>query len=139
MNTRKKLFISCPMRGRSEEAIRHDMDRMHKLAEIVFDQELEVIQTHLKHDPPATVNKAIYYLGASIQKLAEADYFIGVDHCETARGCNAESHIARSYGIPSTYVCVREFMPDVAEMERHLFDNVYTGTCVAHTPMPVCD
>lgn len=31
MNTdKKKLYISCPMAGRSEEAIRHDMDRMHK-------------------------------------------------------------------------------------------------------------
>lgn len=24
--TKKKLYISCPMKGRTEEAIRHDMD-----------------------------------------------------------------------------------------------------------------
>lgn len=29
-NTKKKLYISCPMKGRTEEAIRHDMNRMHK-------------------------------------------------------------------------------------------------------------
>ena len=133
INAKKKLYISCPMKGRTEEAIRHDMDRMHKMAEIVFDQELEVIPTYVEHDPPETGNKAIWCLGESIKKMAEADYFIGVEHCETARGCNVEAHVARSYGIPSTYVCVREFMPDVAEMERHRFDN-----CAVHAPTPVC-
>lgn len=132
---KKKLYISCPRAGRTEEAIRHDMNRMHKMAEIMFDQELEVIPTYVKHDPPETGNKAIWCLGESIKKMAEADYFIGVEHCETARGCNVEAHIARSYGIPGTYVCVREFMPDVAEMERHRFDNIPVTT-TAH--MPVC-
>lgn len=132
-NTKKKLFISCPMKGRTEEAIRHDMDRMHKMAEIVFDQELEVIHTVIENDPPKGVNWPIWYLGESIKKMAEADYFIGVDHCEIAHGCNVETHIARSHGIPSTYVSVREFMPDVYEMERHRFDN-----CVVHAPAPVC-
>ena len=61
--TKKKLYISCPMKDRTEEAIRHDMDRMHKMAEIVFDQELEVIPTYVKHDPPETGNKAIWCLG----------------------------------------------------------------------------
>ena len=134
MNTdKKKLFISCPMAGRSEAAIRHDMDRMHKMAEIVFDQELEVIPTIIEDDPPEGVNWPIWYLGESIKRMAEADYFIGVEHCETARGCNVESPVARSYGIPSPFVCVREFMPDVAEMERHRFDN-----CAVHAPMSVC-
>lgn len=134
MNTdKKKLYISCPMKGRTEDAIRHDMDRMHKMAEIVFDQELEVIHSVVENDPPEGVNWPIWYLGESIKKMAEADYFIGVEHCETARGCNVETHVARSYGIPSTFVCVREFMPDVAEMERHRFDN-----CMAHTHAPVC-
>lgn len=52
MNTKKKLFISCPMKGRTEEDIRHDMNRMHKMAEIVFDQELEVIPSYIENDPP---------------------------------------------------------------------------------------
>ena len=132
-NHKKKLYISCPMKGRTEEAIRHDMDRMHKMAEIVFDQELEVIPSVIENDPPEGVNWPIWYLGESIKNMSEADYFIGVEHCETARGCNVEAHVARSYGIPSTFVRVREFMPDVAEMERHRFDN-----CMVHAHMPVC-
>lgn len=33
----KKLFISCPMHGRTKEAIEKSMDKMHKIAEIYFD------------------------------------------------------------------------------------------------------
>lgn len=42
----KKLFISCPMKGRTEENIRKSMEKMHKIAEAVFEQELEVIPLH---------------------------------------------------------------------------------------------
>ena len=121
MNTKKKLYISCPMKGRTEEDIRHDMDRMHKMAEIVFDQELEVIPTYVKHDPPETGNKAIWYLGESIKKMSEADYFIGVTGAYGARGCRVEAETAAAYEIPSFFVEAHQFMPDVNEqwVERH--------------------
>ena len=140
-NPKKKLYISCPMKGRTEEAIRHDMDRMHKMAEIVFDQELEVIPTYIEHDPPETGNKAIWCLGESIKKMSEADYFIGVRWCESAPGCDIEARVAGNYGIPCTFVEVVEFMPDVAEMERKAYMNGISAECctgVAHAPMPVC-
>lgn len=35
----KKLFISCPMRKRSEEDIRKTFDKLHRIAEAVFDKE----------------------------------------------------------------------------------------------------
>lgn len=118
MNTRKKLFISCPMRGRSEDAIRRDMERMHKMAEIIFDQELEVIPTYIEHDPPETSNKAIWCLGESIKKMAEADYFIGVRFLENFRGCDIESRVACAYNIPCTFVDADEFMPAVNALFR---------------------
>lgn len=129
MNTRKKLFISCPMKGRTEEAIRHDMDRMHKMAEIVFDQELEVIPTYIKHDPPETGNKAIWCLGESIKKMADADYFIGVTGAYSARGCRVEAEAACAYEIPSFFVEARQFMPEVNEqrVQRHAAHE-YTAT-----------
>ena len=127
-NAKKKLYISCPMKGRTEEAIRHDMDRMHKMAEIVFDQELEVIPTYVKHDPPETGNKAIYCLGESIKNMSEADYFIGT-HADGFSGCDVEGHVARAYGIPCTYLSREALMPDVIELERN-HANRYA--------MPVC-
>ena len=43
----KKIFISCPMKGRTEENIRKSMEKMHKIAEEIFEQELEVIPSYM--------------------------------------------------------------------------------------------
>ena len=137
-NPKKKLFISCPMRGRTEEAIRHDMDRMHKLAEIVFDQELEVIPTYIEDDDiPETGNKAIWCLGESIKKMSEADYFIGVRWGEGARGCRVENEVTAAYNIPSTFVDADEFMPEVNTLRR--MEQADPGCCTGKTcaPMPL--
>lgn len=114
----KKLFISCPMKGRTEENIRKSIEKMHKIAEIVFEQELEVIPTYINDNPPQDSHQAIWYLGKSIQLLAEADFFIGVEYTDFFFGCRIESEVARDYGIRSTYISVREYMPDAIEVER---------------------
>ena len=54
----KKLFISAPMKGRTEAQIRATMEQMHHIAEAVFGEELEVIQTYISDDPPADANQA---------------------------------------------------------------------------------
>ena len=114
---KKKLFISCPMKGRTEENIRKSIEKMHKIAEIVFEQELEVIPSYTENKPPENNNQAVWYLGKSIQLLAEADFFIGVEYTDFFFGCRIESEIARDYGIKSTYINVREIMPDAIEVE----------------------
>lgn len=115
----KKLFISCPMKGRTKENIKKSMERMHKIAEIVFDQELEAIDTYIEDVPATDVrHSSIWYLGESIKMLAEADYFIGVDYTEVFSGCNVEREVARRYGISSTDVKIYEMMPDAAEVEK---------------------
>jgi hypothetical protein len=48
----EKLFISCPMRARTAEQIHATMDRMHKIAEAIFGEELEVIPTYFEGTPP---------------------------------------------------------------------------------------
>lgn len=73
----KKLFISCPMKDRTEAQIRGTMTQMHNIAEAVFGEELDVIQTYIP-DPPSGTNQALWYLGESIKMLSEADYFIGI-------------------------------------------------------------
>ena len=128
----KKLFISCPMKGRTEENIRKSMEKMHKIAEIVFDQELEVIPTYIEDNPPENGNQAIWYLGKSIQLLAEADFFIGIEWTDFFKGCSAERNIARDYGIRSTYVNIHELMPDACEVERQYWNSI-EKTC-GHSP-----
>lgn len=93
----KKLFISCPMRNRTEYAIKASMEQMHRIAEAVFGEELEVIPTYFEGDPPENSNQALWYLGESIKKMSEANYFIG---------------------IPSYIVNVSFIAPDVIEQKR---------------------
>ena len=98
----KKLFISCPMKGRTEENIRKSMEKMHKIAEEIFEQELEVIPSYIEDYPPKDSREAIWYLGESIKLMSQADYFIGPTLInDKYPGCLVEQEIAVRYAIPS--------------------------------------
>lgn len=108
----EKLFISCPMRARTAEQIHATMDQMHKIAEAIFDEELEVI-------PPEKTNDRLWYLGKSIEKMSEADCFIGIfDDQKDYDGCIIENHVAKLYGVPQYLVNIAYVAPDI--MERRL-------------------
>lgn len=112
----KKLFISAPMKGRTEAQIRATMEQMHHIAEAVFGEELEVIQTYISDDLPADANQAVWYLGESIKKMADADYFIGIyDEEKAFRGCAIEKLAAKTYGIPSYTINLNYVARDVVE------------------------
>lgn len=109
----KKLFVSVPMNGRTEEAIRHSIEEMHKIAEIAFGEKLEVIDRYFESDDMAVKHWPIYYLGKSIQAMANADYFIGIeswyDEIYPCRGCDTERIVARYYDIPSILINARDY------------------------------
>lgn len=113
----KKLFISCPMRGRTEENIRKSLQKMHKIAEAVWEQELEVIPSYIEDKPPESAKQALLYLGKSIQKLSEADYFIGIEYTNLFHGCDIERDAAFNYGIPRFLIPIKEAAPDAYERE----------------------
>ena len=126
----KKLFISCPMKGRTEENIKKSMKRMHKIAEIVFDQNLEVIPTLIYETPPEGLkNDSLWYLGESIKRMAEADFFIGVEWGDRFKGCNAEQSIALDYGIKCTFVDYKNLMPDIVELENQYYQTEVPVNC----------
>ena len=111
----KKLFISCPMKGRSEESIMNMMDKMHKIAEIIFNQPLERVKSHRDYDEPVGANHSIYCLGQSISLLAEADYFIGIgfgSSREIYNGCIVERNVAELYDIPMYLIDEWEMLMD---------------------------
>ena len=96
----KKLFISCPMNGLTDEMIKANREKMHKIAEIVFDQELEVIPSYISQDPPEGAMAPMWYLGRSIQMMSEADYYIGVNMpYGYSNGCVIENDVAVTYGL----------------------------------------
>ena len=111
----KKLFISCPMNGRTTEAIVKSMEVMKQVAEIMWEEELEFIQTYIEEDAPEGVNAGLWYLSKSIEKLAEADYFIGCSNVDVISGegeftgCEIERHAAIGYGIPNICINCRDF------------------------------
>lgn len=91
----KKLFISVPMKGRTEEQIKASMDKMHKIAEAVFGEQLEVIDSFIEGSEYN--GKPIACLGESIKRMQEADYFIGPSDAWDHRGCWFESEVVRRY------------------------------------------
>lgn len=122
--SKKKLFISCPMKGRTEENIKNTMNRLHKLAEVVFDQELEVIQSYIPGNAPDAANRPVWYLGESIKLLSEADYFVGV-YTDYFKGCRIEHEVARFYGIPFYCIGLDKIAPDAHQIENAN----YAATC----------
>ena len=111
----KKLFISCPMRGRTPEAIKKSIEKMHKIAEATVGEELEVIPSY-KPDSEYK-NKPIACLGESIKRMQDADFFVCIDESYRFRGCESEKDIAVRYGIPSIVTKLAFVAPDVFEKE----------------------
>ena len=120
----KKLFISCPMKGRTEENIRKSMKKMHKIAEVIFDQKLEVLPSQIEDNPPENAMQSVWFLGKSIQLLSEADFFIGTEWNECFKGCTIERNVAMEYGIKSTFVNMHELMPDTEEIVKEHYRSV---------------
>lgn len=95
----KKLFVSVPMKGRTEEEIKASIAKMKKIAEAYEGEELELIDSYIEGNPPTSNNQAIWYLAKSLEKLATADVFIGIDDVWEWNGCLVESETASRYGI----------------------------------------
>lgn len=94
----KKLFISQPMRGLSDEEILKTREEIKKKAEAMLDEKVEVLSSFFEDFKPVG-NIPVAYLGKSISLLAEADVvFFGGDWV-SARGCNIEYIVAKQYGI----------------------------------------
>lgn len=114
----KKLFISCPMRGRTDENIRQSIEKMHRIAEAMFGEPLEIISSYIHEDAPDSANKPIWYLGRSLQLLSEADFFIGITDAWESRGCYIESQVAERYDISTVLVEKRHVAPDLVEVSH---------------------
>ena len=105
----KKLFVSVPMKGRTEEEIKESIQKMKKIAEIYEGEELELIDSYIEDNPPKDSKETVWYLGESLKKLAQADVFMGICESYDWDGCCIERETAESYGIktytiPAIYV-----------------------------------
>lgn len=103
----KKLFISCPMKGRTEEKIRESMDYMRRTAEIIYKTKFDVIPTYINDNPPKNSHEAVWFLGKSIELLSEADCFVFLE-TDAFFGCNIEKFVALEYDIEACIITKSE-------------------------------
>lgn len=98
-----RLFISQPMRGKSDEEIESEREDLIAIAKAVYAGrgEVEVIDSFFKGglNTPAGAKAPLYYLSKSLELLATADVAIFAKGWREARGCRIEHECADGYGI----------------------------------------
>lgn len=93
----KKLFISQPMRGKSDEQIKKEREEAIKKASEILNEEILVIDSFFEKAPVDA--KPLWFLGKSLELLADADCVYFAPGWEDARGCRIEHECAKEYGI----------------------------------------
>lgn len=95
----KKLFISQPMNGKTDEEILAVREKAIESAERNIGEPVEVIDSFIREDAPEGVTAGLWYLAKSLELLAAADVAYFAKGWETARGCRIENTCAIEYGI----------------------------------------
>lgn len=91
----KKLFISQPMNGLSDEQIKTERERLISIAEEKVGEKLEVIESFFEGAPHDA--KPLWFLGKSFECLANADVIIFGEGWKEKRGCKMENMAAKEY------------------------------------------
>lgn len=93
----KKLFISQPMKGKTDEEILEVREKAIKSAEEKLGEPVEVIDSFFQG--ASADAKPLWFLAKSLELLATADVAYFAKGWETARGCKIENTCAIEYGI----------------------------------------
>lgn len=93
----KKLFISQPMRGKTDEEILAERKKAIESAERNLGEPVEVIDSFFQNAPADT--RPLWFLGKSLELLSTADIAYFAKGWEDARGCRIENQCAIEYGI----------------------------------------
>ena len=97
----KKLFISQPMKDKTNEEILKERQRAIESAEEIMGEKLEVIDSFFENAPHDA--KPLWFLGKSLELLSTADIIIMGKGWVDARGCRIEQLCANEYGIKVLY------------------------------------
>jgi hypothetical protein len=93
----KKLFISQPMKGKSDEEILIERKRAIKTAEELLGEPVEIIDSFFQNAPADA--RPLWFLGKSLELLSTADVAYFAPGWKEARGCKIEHECANQYGI----------------------------------------
>ena len=93
----KKLFISQPMKGKTNVEIKKEREEAIRCAKEMMSDEVEVIDSFFENAPAEA--KPLWYLGEPLKLLSTADVAFFATGWENARGCKIEHTCAQQYGI----------------------------------------
>lgn len=98
----KKLFISQPMRGKTDEEILAVREKAIETAKNHMricgeEDEIEVIDSFFQNAPAEA--RPLWFLAKSLELLSTADVAYFAKGWEEARGCKIEHMCAVEYGI----------------------------------------
>lgn len=93
----KKLFISQPMKGKTDEEILAVREKAIRSAEDRLGEPVEVIDSFFQNAPAEA--RPLWFLGKSLELLSTADVAFFAEGWEEARGCKIECTCAYEYGI----------------------------------------
>ena len=93
----KKLFISQPMKGKTNVEIKKEREEAIRCAKGMMSDEVEVIDSFFENAPAEA--KPLWYLGESLKLLSTADVAYFATGWKNARGCKIEHTCAQQYGI----------------------------------------
>ena len=102
----KKLFISQPMKGKSDEEILKERENAIKSAEKLLGEPVEIIDSFFQSAPADA--RPLWFLGKSLELLSTADIAYFAKGWEKARGCKIEHTCAVEYGITVIEDCKGE-------------------------------
>lgn len=98
-----KIFISQPMRGKTDAEILAERERAIKAAKTKWGAGVEVLESFFQDAPVGA--KPLWFLGESLKVMADADAMILCPNWRLTRGCIVEAAAANRYNIP-TFVMV---------------------------------
>lgn len=93
----KRLFISQPMNGKTDEEILAVREKAIKSAEERLGEPLEIIDSFFQSVPADA--RPLWFLGKSLELLSTADVVFFAKGWEGTRGCKIENTCAIEYGI----------------------------------------
>lgn len=93
----KKLFISQPMKGKTDKEILEVREKAIKNAEEKLGESIEVIDSFFQGAPADA--RPLWFLSKSLELLSTADVAFFAKGWDEARGCKIENLCAIEYGI----------------------------------------
>lgn len=99
----KKVFISQPMKGLTDEEILANKELAIKKVKNIIGDDIQVLDSFFSDYNPKNGSIPLKYLSKAIEILADADVVYFCPNWETARGCKIEHQCSVEYGIDRIY------------------------------------